>query len=45
MKTDIAEDILKLIEKHMTTAGAGLNAYQLKALKVIIPTIIFRYMK
>ena len=42
---DITEEIYQLIEKHMQTAGAGLTIYQMKALRVIIPTIIFRYLK
>jgi hypothetical protein len=45
MKQDLVEEIFRLIDQHMSTAGAGLTTYQVKALRVIIPTIIFRYLK
>jgi len=41
----LAEEMFKLIEQHMKKAEAGLTTYQAKALKVILPTIIFRLMK
>ena len=45
MKQDLVEEIFRLIDQHMSTAGVGLTTYQVKALRVIIPTIIFRYLK
>jgi len=41
----LTEELFKLIEDHMKKTKAGLTTYQAKALRVILPTIIFRLMK